>query len=66
MSRQVRRGDGQIEISIVGNTVGVGVIELGTGAGLELVIHGPTVTKLIKSLSNVVPPYRPHLQEVLR
>ena len=31
------------------------MIELGAGAGLELVIHGPTVTKLIKSLSNVAP-----------
>ena len=65
MSRQVGGGDGQIEISIVGNTVRVSEGQLGGGGGLELVIHGPTVTNLIKYLS-VMFPSPPHLQEVLR
>ena len=64
VSGQVGGGDGQVEIPIVGDTVGVREGQLGGGGWLELVIHGPTVTEFIKYLSNVPPP--PHLQEVLR
>ena len=51
MASQVGGGDGQIEISIVGNTVRL--TQLGAGAGLQLVVHCPTVANLIRYLSNV-------------
>ena len=61
MSGQVGGGDGQVEIPIVGDTVGVREGQLGGGGWLELVIHGPTVTEFIKYLSNVplTPPSPP-------
>lgn len=53
MAREVRGGDGQIEVSVVGDTVRL--TQLGAGGGLELVVHCPTVTNLIKHLTTARP-----------